>query len=219
LRNKCFHKLLLCVVTLLATTTVFSQTVKTKNDSIKKDSIPTLKYNFKENQKGSIFLNAPTTYSVVFDKQLNKYIVVELLDGFKIGNPIFMSPEEYQKYRLKKDIKDYFREKNDALSNKKGSKEAQRDLLPKYYVNSKFFESIFGGNTVEVIPSGSLNIKLGGIYQNVENPQLSENNRSSFAFDFDQQISASIIANVGKRLKVTADYDTQSTFDFQNLIK
>jgi len=219
LRNKCFHKLLLCVVTLLATTTVFSQTVKTKNDSIKKDSIPTLKYNFKENQKGSIFLNAPTTYSVVFDKQLNKYIVVELLDGFKIGNPIFMSPEEYQKYRLKKDIKDYFKEKNDALSNKKGSKEAQRDLLPKYYVNSKFFESIFGGNTVEVIPSGSLNIKLGGIYQNVENPQLSENNRSSFAFDFDQQISASIIANVGKRLKVTADYDTQSTFDFQNLIK
>ena len=214
-----FHTLLICVVAFLATTTVFSQTVKKKNDSIKKDTIPTLKYNFKKSQKGSIFLNAPTTYSVTFDKKLNKYIVVEVLDNYKVGEPIFMSPLEYQNYRLKKDIKNYFKEKNDALSKKKGSEQAKRNLLPKYYVNSKFFESIFGGNTVEVIPSGNLNIRLGGIYQNVENPQLSEDNRSSFTFDFDQQISASIIANVGKRLKVTADYDTQASFDFQNIIK
>ena len=73
-----FHTLLICVVAFLATTTVFSQTVKKKNDSIKKDTIPTLKYNFKKSQKGSIFLNAPTTYSVTFDKKLNKYIVVEV---------------------------------------------------------------------------------------------------------------------------------------------
>ena len=203
----------------MATIPVFSQTATKKNDSIKKDSIPTLKYNFKANQRGSLFLNNPSTFTVTFDKKLNKYIVVEKLGDFKVGVPIYMSPTEYQNYRLKKDIKSYFKEKNDALSKKKGSKAAQRNLLPKYYINSKFFESVFGGNTVEVIPSGNLNIKLGGIYQNVDNPQLSENNRSSFTFDFDQQISASIIAKVGKRLKVTADYDTQSTFDFQNLIK
>lgn len=219
MKNKHINIFILYVVALLAATSVYSQTTTTQKDSISKDSIPILKYKFNPNQKGSLFLNTPSTYSVVFDKKLNKYIVVEMLGDFKIGNPIFMSPEEYEKYRFKNDIKDYFKEKNDALSKKKGSKESQKNLLPKYYVNSKFFESIFGGNTVEVIPSGSLNIKLGGIYQNVDNPQLSENNRSSFTFDFDQQISASIIANIGKRLKVTADYDTQSTFDFQNLIK
>ncbi len=219
MRNRYFHTLIIYVVALLATTSVFSQTTTTKKDSIKKDSVPTLKYNFKANQKGSLFLNNPTSYVVTFDKKLNKYIVVEKLGNFKVGVPIYMSPAAYQSYRLKKDIREYFKEKNDALSKKKGAKSAQRNLLPKYYVNSKFFESIFGGNSVEVIPSGSLNIKLGGIYQNVENPQLSENNRSSFTFDFDQQISASIIAKVGKRLKVTADYDTQATFDFQNLIK
>ena len=49
--------MLLCVVAILATTSVFSQTVKTKNDSIKKDSVPILKYNFKGNKKGSIFLS------------------------------------------------------------------------------------------------------------------------------------------------------------------
>jgi hypothetical protein len=104
LKKNHFHTLLLCVVALLASTTVFSQTVKTKNDSIKKDSIPALKYKFKKNQRGSIFLNAPTTYSVTFDKKLNKYIVVEVLGNFKVGEPIFISPTEYQKYGLKKDI-------------------------------------------------------------------------------------------------------------------
>jgi len=219
LKNKYLHTFFLCVLAVLASTSVFSQTTKVENDSIKRDSIPALKYNFRSSQRGSLFLNNPSTYSVVYDKKLNKYIVVELLGDFKVGTPIYMTPDEYQKYRLKKDIKNYFKEKIDALSKKKGNKAAKRNLLPKYYVNSKFFESIFGGNTVEVIPSGNLNIKLGGIFQNVDNPQLSENNRSSFTFDFDQQISASIIANVGKRLKVTANYDTQATLDFQNLIK
>ena len=209
----------MCVVAFLATTPVLAQTVIKKNDSIKKDSIPKLPFNFKAGQKGSLFLNSPSTYTVTYNKQLNKFIVVEKLGDFKIGIPKYMTPKEYEKYRLKKDIRGYFKEKIDALSKKKGSKAAQRNLLPKYYVNSKFFESIFGGNTVEVIPSGNLNVKLGGIYQNVDNPQLSENNRSSFTFDFDQQITASIIAKVGNRLKVTADYDTQASFDFQNIIK
>ena len=39
----------------------------------------------------------------------------------------------------------------------------------------------------------------------------------NFTFDFDQRISLSLIGKVGTRLKVNANYDTQSTFDFQNL--
>ena len=164
--KRIYFYILFVTALFLASVSGFSQTLKKQKDSIQKDSIPTLKYKFKKNQKGSIFLNVPTSYSVTFDKKLNKYIVVEVLDTYKVGNPIFMSPEEYQKYRLKNDIKSYFKEKNDALSNKKGSEEAQRNLLPKYYVNSKFFETIFGGNTVEVIPSGNLNIRIG-VYSNL----------------------------------------------------
>ena len=107
-----------------------------------------------------MYLNNPSTYVVTFDKKLNKYIVVEKLGDFKVGVPVYMSPEEYQSYRFKKDIKDYFKEKNDALSKKKGNKAAKKNLLPIYYTSNKFFESIFGGNSVEVIPSGNLNIKI-----------------------------------------------------------
>ncbi|MBL4869337.1 MAG: hypothetical protein JKX72_00110, partial [Robiginitomaculum sp.] len=218
-----FHIFVLSIVAFLACTQVYSQTNTSQKDSIatakKSDTIPYLLYNFGYNQKGNLFLNNSSTYVISYDKNLNKYIIVEKIGNFKMGTPIFMSPAAYKEFRLKEDIKNYFKSKVGALSKKKGTKEAQKNLLPKYYVNSKFFESIFGGNTVEVIPTGNINIKLGGIYQNVDNPQLSENNRSSFTFDFDQQISLSLLAKIGKRLKVTANYDTQSTFDFQNLIK
>ena len=114
----------------------------------------------------------------------------------------------------------YFKDKVSATnSKKKGAKKAQKDLLPTYYINNKFFETIFGGTEVKVTPTGNLNLKLGFIYQNTDNPQISEENRSNLTFDFDQQINASIRAKVGERLEVSANYDTQASFDFQNLVK
>ncbi|MGJ8660343.1 MAG: cell surface protein SprA, partial [Cellulophaga fucicola] len=52
-----------------------------------------------------------------------------------------------------------------------------------------------------------------------DNPSFSPTNRNNFTFDFDQRISLSLLGKVGTRLQITANYDTQSTFDFQNLIK
>ncbi len=206
---------------LLVSVVSFAQKTSAKDSIVvKKDTVVPLKYNFRFNQKANLFLNNPAKTEISYDKKLNKFVIVERIGNYLIGTPIYLTPREYDEYRLKNDVKMYFKEKVDASNpNKKGSEKARKNLLPKYYVNSKFFESIFGGNEVEVIPSGQINIKLGGIYQNTENPQISVENQSSFTFDFDQQISASLQAKVGKRLRVTANYDTQSTFDFQNVIK
>ncbi|CAM1345870.1 T9SS outer membrane translocon Sov/SprA [Tenacibaculum crassostreae] len=199
----------------------FSQNTQSDStNTVKKDTVIPLKYNFNHNQNGTLFLNNPVQKEITFDKTLNKFKIVEKIGDYCIGTPIYMTPSEYDQYRLKNDLRSYFKEKVDATNpNKRGTTAARRNLLPKYYVKSKFFESVFGGNTVEVNPTGQLNIKLGGVYQNNENPQISVENQSSFTFDFDQQISASIQAKVGERLRVTANYDTQSTFDFQNVIK
>jgi cell surface protein SprA len=193
----------------------------------KTDSIPSAKvlndslpYKFRKNSNGSLFLNLPTLKEVVFDEDIKRYVVLEKIGATVVKQPLFFSTTEYKEYKLKDGITRYYQEKISALnSNKKGSKKAQKDLLPTYYVNSKLFKTIFGGNTIEVNTKGSLNVRLGGLYQNIENPQLSEENRSNFSFDFDQQVTASISAKVGERLRVTANYDTQSTFDFQNLVK
>jgi cell surface protein SprA len=179
-----------------------------------------LKYPFTNNQEGSLFLTDPAKSEIIYDTELGKYIIIEKIGDYYMKRPIYMSQEEYKNYKLKKDMLEYYKGKISATNSKKlGSADAQKNLLPTYYVESDFFQSIFGGNTIEVNPQGSVLVKMGMLYQKVDNPQLSERNRSSFTFDFDQEISASIQAKVGTRLKVSAQYDTQSTFNFQNQIK
>ncbi|WP_339695745.1 cell surface protein SprA [uncultured Marixanthomonas sp.] len=155
-----------------------------------------------------------------YDPVTDRYIYTRTLGSFKISYPIILTPEEYQQLILEQDMKSYFKEKIDAADGRKeGSEEAQKNLLPTFYVNSNFFESIFGGNTIEVIPQGSVEIDLGLLYTKQDNPSFSPRNRSNLSFDFDQRISLSLLGKVGERLQITANYDTQSTFDFQNQIK
>jgi cell surface protein SprA len=155
-----------------------------------------------------------------YDPVTNRYIYTNTFDGFNITYPIMLTPAEYEELVLREAMRDYFQEKSAAIDGKKaGSAEQQKNLLPRYYVNSGLFETIFGGNTIDVKPQGSVELDLGIRYTKQDNPSLSPRNRSTFTFDFDQRISMSLQGKVGTRLGVTANYDTESTFAFQNLIK
>lgn len=155
-----------------------------------------------------------------YDPILDRYIYTESVADFDVRYPIILTPEQYYDLILKEGMKDYFKDKVDAITGKKeGSEEAQKNLLPNFYVNSKFFETLFGGNTIEVIPQGSVAMDLGIRHQKNDNPSLSPRNRNNLSFDFDQRISLSMLGKVGTRLAITANYDTEATFDFQNLIK
>lgn len=155
-----------------------------------------------------------------YDPVTNRYIYTKTFDGFNINYPIILTPQEYEELVLRESMRDYFKQKSSAIDGKKaGSENAKKDLLPRYYVNSSFFEAIFGGNTIDVKPLGSVEVDLGMRYTKQDNPAFSPRNRSTFTFDFDQRISLSLQGKVGTRLNVNANYDTQSTFAFQNLIK
>ncbi len=150
----------------------------------------------------------------------DRYVYSNSVDGFSINYPIILTPKEYEKLVLKESMRDYFKQKSDAIDGKKeGSEAAQKDLLPQYHINSGLFESIFGSNTIDVKPTGSVEMDLGARYTKQDNPSFSQRNRSNLAFDFNQRISMSLLGKVGTRLNVNANYDTQSTFAFQNLIK
>lgn len=182
---------------------------------VESDSIPP-----KKETGDGMFLKLPTNKEVIYDAASKRYIIKETVGGVEVSTPLFMSTSEYKEYRLNQDMQSYYKDKISALnSDKEGSEEAQKNLLPTYYVNSSLFKTIFGGNAIEVNTQGSIDVRMGVLYQNIENPQLSEENRSNTTFDFDQQVTASIGAKIGERLKVTANYDTKSTFDFQNLVK
>jgi len=165
--------------------------------------------------------NPPSILSAYkYDPVTDRYIYTNSVDGFSIDYPIILTPKEYEDLVLKESRRDYFRKKMDAIDGKKtGSEAAKKDLLPRYYINSSLFESIFGSNTIDVKPTGSVEMDLGIRYTKQDNPSFSPRNRSSLTFDFDQRISMSLMGKVGTRLEVNANYDTQSTFAFQNLFK
>ncbi len=169
-------------------------------------------------------IKMPNPKSIVskytYDPQLDRYIYTETVGDYDISYPVILTPAQYLELVRRENMKSYFKNKIDAYSGKKeGSEEARRNLLPNFYVNSNFFESVFGGNTIEVIPQGSVAMDLGVIWQKNDNPALSPRNRTNLSFDFDQRISLSMLGKVGERLQVTANYDTEATFDFQNLVK
>ncbi|AWK04297.1 cell surface protein SprA [Flavobacterium crocinum] len=155
-----------------------------------------------------------------YDPITDRYIYTNSVDGFSINYPLILTPQEYEDLLLKESRRNYFRKKMDAIDGKKtGAEAAKKDLLPRYYINSSLFESIFGSNTIDVKPTGSVEMDLGMRYTKQDNPSFSPRNRSSLTFDFDQRISMSLMGKIGTRLEVNANYDTQSTFAFQNLFK
>lgn len=169
-------------------------------------------------------LSMPNPQSIVdkytYDPVSNRYIYTSSVDGFNINYPMILTPKQYEELVLREQMRKYYQEKSAAIDGKKsGSEAAKKDLLPRYYVNSKFFESIFGSNTIDVKPTGSVELDLGVRFTKQDNPSFSPRNRRTTSFDFDQRISVGLQGKVGTRLNVNVNYDTQSTFAFQNLIK
>ena len=169
-------------------------------------------------------ISLPDPESIVskyeYDPILDRYFYKEELGGVNLGLPLVLTPQEYEDLVLAEEMRNYFKLKNDALSGRKeGSEDIQRDLLPDFYVNSNFFETIFGGSEINIVPQGSVELDLGLLYTKQDNPAFSPRNRRNLSFDFDQRISLSLLGQVGERLQITANYDTESTFDFQNQLK
>jgi cell surface protein SprA len=169
-------------------------------------------------------LSIPNPQSIIskytYDPITDRYIYTETVGSFNINYPLILTPKEFQRLVLLEQQQKYYKQKIDAAAGQKeGAEEEQKNLLPEFYVNSGFFETIFGGNTIEVIPQGSAEVDLGILFTKQDNPTFSPRNRSNFTFDFDQRISLSLLGKVGTRLQVTVNYDTESTFDFQQLTK
>jgi cell surface protein SprA len=167
-------------------------------------------------------ISMPNPSSIVskyeYDPYLDRYIYTEKIGSVNTKFPLVLTPEEFEALVLEEQMKSYFKQKSDAALGK-GDEENQKNLIPIFYVNNSFFQSVFGGNQIEVNPRGSVAVDMGILYSKQDNPALSPRNQSNLTFDFDQRISMSLQASVGTRLQVNAEYDTESTFDFQNQVK
>lgn len=85
-----FFLLLFVHSTIIAQTNPVTKTNDTtkvvkKNDTIK------LKYPFKNDQTGSLYLADPSKTEITYDAELGKYMIVEKIGDFILKRPIFMT--------------------------------------------------------------------------------------------------------------------------------
>ncbi|MGB3616957.1 MAG: cell surface protein SprA, partial [Catalinimonas sp.] len=156
------------------------------------------------------------TPSLEIDDSLQTYDVDEDYGELDYRPPSEMSFEEFQEYRRRQLLQNYFRERSAALDGE--SAVEGRGLIPKIYI-SPALDRIFGGNFVDIRPNGQVLLDFGGQFQRVDNPALPIRQQRNGTFLFDQQISMNIVGKVGEKLQLNVNWDTQASFDFENNIR
>jgi cell surface protein SprA len=164
-----------------------------------------------------LYLSAPSNVqqNVEYDPESGEYNITETVgDNLNYRNPTYMTFDEYQEYNASQALRDYWREKSgqDVEARKK-------PLIPKLNINSKLFETIFGGTTVDIRPQGSAELKFGFNVSKIDNPALPENQKTNTTFDFDQNIQMNVTGKIGEKMQLGINYNTEASFDFENQMK
>ena len=122
---------------------------------------------------GEFKLKTPASIisNYVYDEDLDLYIYQSKIGEINYKLPLTLTPKEYREVYKSNFIKSYFNDQLSILQDPNKIDE-KKNLLPNLYINSDFFESIFGGNEIELNPQGSIGIDLGARYTKRDNPSI-----------------------------------------------
>lgn len=144
------------------------------------------------------------------------YSVYENIGSLDFRPASFMTFSEFNRYNNSQLNREYFKERSAGLDGE--SAVSGRSLIPRLYI-SPVFDRIFGGSYVDIQPNGFVNLDFGARFQRIDNPAIPLRQQKNGAFNFNQQISMNVVGKVGEKLEITANFDNNNTFDFQNNLK
>ncbi|HEY0654317.1 MAG TPA: cell surface protein SprA [Chryseosolibacter sp.] len=144
------------------------------------------------------------------------YTIYEKIGDLNYRPTSSMSFEEFKQYQDRQILKDYWKNRSRAMDGE--SAVSGRGFTPKIFV-SPILDRIFGGSYVELVPRGFVMLDLGYQHQKISNPSIPIRQQKNGSFEFDQQINMSVVGKVGEKLAVTANFDNNNSFDFQNNMK
>ncbi|MCH2224084.1 MAG: cell surface protein SprA [Crocinitomicaceae bacterium] len=150
--------------------------------------------------------------TIVYDPETGTYVFKETIGTSELNfrNPSMMTLEEYIEYERQKALAENWQDKIDEQT-----EESQPFELP-IKVGSKVFENFFGSDEIVIRPAGSVEISFGVNSSRYDNPILPVNQRRNTRFDFQQQINLDLVGQIGTKLKIGTQYNTQAAFDFDN---
>ena len=192
------------------------------NDSLETDSVGVLPYPFKgegefeypgSKDSSDLFLHKPSNIKtqVEYDPETGEYIFYEKVGDLNYRLPKTMSLKDYMDYDFKNSIKNYWRTRGNQVD-----MENQGSFIPKLTVGGEAFNRIFGGNTIDIHPQGYVEVSFGYQMNETDNPAIPVRLRKTPSFDFNQKIQMNVTGNIGTKMKMRVNYNTEATFDYEN---
>ncbi len=177
---------------------------------------------FMQNTGGSgIDLHDPKAVeqSVDYDPMTDQYIITEKIGDDYFRAPTYMTFSEYMEWRAAKQQQDYF-DKLAGVASGDRSASGAADPLAKFEVKRSLVDKLFGGTEVDIKPQGNIDLTFGMNYQKVANPVLPRRAQNPGPqFDFNMNIAMNATGKIGEKLNLAFNYNTQATFDFDNVMK
>ncbi len=155
---------------------------------------------------------------VKLDENGKDYIIEEKVGSMDYRPPTRMTAEQYVRYKNSKDRRDYFKEQSLEADKENAPENSAKRIIPQIMLPSSL-DRVFGGNTVDIRPNGNVLLDFGGFYQKTANPNIPTTQQRSGGFLFNQQIAMNMQGKIGDKLKISINWDTKATFDFENNIK
>ena len=185
------------------------------SNNIFEDTI--LSYPFLSDQYGGMFMNLPDNFikEVVYDEDTDKYILYQRIGNTELFSKKIMTFQQYLDYQLEEMMKNHW----DFRSGDKQISTQQSYGLPKLYVGGEAFDKVFGGNTVDIRPQGSAELIFSLRINRLDNPNYTVKQRKTTSFDFQEKIQMNVIGKIGEKLKLTTNFNTEATFNFENDMK
>lgn len=149
-----------------------------------------------------------TGRSQVFSQELN---------GNFLRPPARVPFSELLSKRLEEGNRDFLKEKSKARDGESAVGNRGR-LIPPIAL-SPFLDRIFGGDQILINTNGTVQLDFGYRYQRVDNPAIPIRQQRNGTFQFDQNIQMSLEGEIGTKMNITANFNNQNSFDFENRLK
>ena len=168
-----------------------------------------------EEDTPSLSLDSIIEQNVTYDPNTDTYIIEQRIDGRLIAPPVIMTQEEYRRYRDIVDFQEYIRNRERTRLIIEG---ADPDLLagPVQNIKNDRLQRILG--SIDIRPSGNLELTLGGNVQRFDNPNLPQRAQVQGGPDFDMNINMNVTGKIGDYLQMGLRYNNQTGFSFDNQV-
>ena len=156
--------------------------------------------------KSNLDLHEPSNiiHEVEYDPLTGQYTFKHKVGEFEYKTPTTLSQKDYFDYKNRQSLLDYWKTRRQQNSR---SADNGNSIIPPLYIGGEAFDLIFGSNTIDIRPQGSVDLTFGIKHNYRGDPSITKQHTTNF--DFDQDIQLNVIAKIGDKINFNISKNTK----------